>query len=210
MLGLILGLLPATAAAIGAGFSRSLAALVEIKKRVLPQGTDPQSLRDQNPEFLDTRNLQVMPLEAFGTMGDREAPFDPDTWRLKVSGALRNPLDLTYGQLLSLPAVEREVLLVCPGVFANHGRWKGVSGRALLRKVGPLPEATRVTFYGLTESGERKESFNIQELQQENVFPAYAVNGRKLPPKHGFPLRVVAEGHWGYTWVKYVYKIELT
>ena len=132
------------------------------------------------------------------------------TWRLKVSGALRNPLDLTYGQLLSLPAVEREVLLVCPGVFANHGRWKGVSGRALLRKVGPLPEATRVTFYGLTESGERKESFYIQELQQEKVFPAYAVNGRKLPPKYGFPLRVVAEGHWGYTWVKYVYKIELT
>ena len=36
------------------------------------------------------------------------------------------------------------------------------------------------------------------------VFLAYEVNGQRLPQKHGFPLRVVAEDHYGFQWVKYV------
>jgi DMSO/TMAO reductase YedYZ molybdopterin-dependent catalytic subunit len=39
------------------------------------------------------------------------------------------------------------------------------------------------------------------------VFLAYSVNDRVLPQKHGFPLRVVAEDHYGGSWVKYVYKV---
>jgi sulfoxide reductase catalytic subunit YedY len=39
------------------------------------------------------------------------------------------------------------------------------------------------------------------------VFLAYQVNGQALPKKHGFPLRVVAEGYYGGDWVKYVYKV---
>jgi len=40
------------------------------------------------------------------------------------------------------------------------------------------------------------------------VFLAFEVNGEKLPQKHGFPLRIVAEDYYGSDWVKYVYKIE--
>ena len=49
----------------------------------------------------------------------------------------------------------------------------------------------------------------IQDLpstfrQSDKVFPAYRINGEVIPVKHGFPLRVVAEGYYGYDWVKYV------
>jgi sulfoxide reductase catalytic subunit YedY len=39
------------------------------------------------------------------------------------------------------------------------------------------------------------------------VFLATHVNGTVLPRKHGFPLRVVAEGYYGSEWVKYVGKL---
>ncbi len=38
---------------------------------------------------------------------------------------------------------------------------------------------------------------------------AYGVNGRILPKKHGFPLRIVAEGYYGYNWVKYAYRVNV-
>ena len=47
----------------------------------------------------------------------------------------------------------------------------------------------------------------VDEASPNKVFVAYQVNGEALPVKHGFPLGVVAEGYYGYEWVKYVYRI---
>ncbi|MBW2515672.1 MAG: molybdopterin-dependent oxidoreductase, partial [Deltaproteobacteria bacterium] len=44
--------------------------------------------------------------------------------------------------------------------------------------------------------------------RSDKVFLAYEVNGEKLPVRHGFPLRIVAEDYYGDDWVKYVYRIE--
>jgi DMSO/TMAO reductase YedYZ molybdopterin-dependent catalytic subunit len=196
------------ATTIGIGLSSGSNLFAKIKKRIIPKNTDPHSLRNANPEFLDTRNLQVMPLEAFGTMGDKDAPFNSETWRLKVIGAIRTPLELTYDEILAMPPIERTVLLVCPGVFTNHGKWKGISFKGLMKKADPLMNASKVVVYGHSRFGDRKEYFTIEDVKIEKMFLAYEVNGRKLPRKHGFPLRVVAEGHWGSEWVKYVNKIE--
>ena len=195
-------------ATVGLGLAGISDLFAEIKKRILPKNIDPDILRHENPEFLDTRNLEVMPLEAFGTMGDKDAPFNPDTWRLMVSGAVHRSLELTYNEVLALPPIVREVLLVCPGVFANHGKWKGVSFLELMKKADPLANASKVVVYGYSRFGDRKETFNIQEAKTGQVFLAYGVNDQKLPRKHGFPLRVVAEGHWGSEWIKFVNRVE--
>ena len=180
----------------------------ELKKRVLTRDTDPQSLISLNPAHLDTRNLPVMPLEAFDTMGDKDAPYNPEKWRLEVAGAVQNPIQLSYDELLNLPSVERNVLLLCPGVFVNHGRWKGVSSQALLDRIKPEDTVSRVVFTGHSRFSVRMEQYEFEEFKSGKVFLAYGVNGQKLPRKHGFPLRVVAEGHWGMNWTKFVYKIE--
>jgi len=193
---------------LGLCFPTVASAFNGIKKRVLPKGTDPKSLIDQNPEFLDTRNLQVMPLKDFGTMGDTDALFDAHAWRLEVTGAVKTSFQFTYDEILTLPAVEREVLLVCIGVFANYGRWKGISMQELVKRAQPLPSASKVFFYGRSRVGDRTEVFTIDEVKANKVFLSYAVNGTILPRDYGFPLRIVAEGHWGSHWVKYVYKVE--
>jgi sulfoxide reductase catalytic subunit YedY len=49
----------------------------------------------------------------------------------------------------------------------------------------------------------------MAEIENDKLFLAYAVNGVPLPQKHGYPLRLVAEDHYGSRWAKYVEKIEI-
>ena len=183
-------------------------AWAEAKRIVLPKGTRLSSLIDRNPAELDTRNLEVLPLAEFETMGLTDHKTDLDQWRLEVSGAVRKPLKLTYSQLLELPTIERNVLLICPGFFTNHGRWKGIAVSDLLKMAEAQAGITHVSFRGPAGRYAKTERFPIEEIIAGKVFLAYQVNGKVLPQKHGYPLRVVAEDHYGDEWVKYVHKIE--
>ncbi len=142
-------------------------------------------------------------------MGTTDFQLNLDQWRLEVTGRVKNPLILTHSQMLALPSVEKRVLLICPGFFANYGQWKGIRMEDLLRKVEPEKGAAHVTFTSSETPYERDEKFPLREVLSGKVFLAYQVNGETLPQKHGFPLRVVAEGEYGSRWVKYVSKAKV-
>ena len=181
----------------------------KVQKMILPKDFPRKDLVDKNPADLDTHELDITPLKDFGTMGITDQETNLDVWRLKVEGLVERPFQLTYSQILALPAIERNVLLICPGFFANHGRWKGISMTALLEKAIVKDKATLVTFRGPEGKYEKTERFYLKDALSDKVFLAYEVNGKPLPKKHGFPLRVVAEGHYGFNWVKYVHKITI-
>ena len=183
-------------------------AFAAVQRRVLPKGTDLQSLTHEHPSAVDARNLDLMPIEAFNTMGLSDHPVSLDLWRLEVAGRVKTPLRLTYNELLALPAVEGNVLLICPGIFTINAHWKGVAVSELLKTAGAEEGVSYVTVHGPQGNYEKVENFTPAEVAAGKVFLAYAVNGQALPQKHGFPLRVVAEDRFGSDWVKYVYKIE--
>ena len=185
-------------------FSLVRTAYSQTRKTILPKDTDRNTLKRRNPRSLDTRNLDITPLTEFGTMGQTDYEADMASWRLDISGMVQAPLRLSYTELQALPSIEREVLLICPGFFANYGKWKGVSMKTLLEKVNPGADATQVAFSGPEGDAGKVEHFSLADVRANNVFLAYAVNGQPLPGKHGFPLRVVAEGYYGSDWVKYV------
>lgn len=181
----------------------------QAREIILPRGTPRETLIDKNPAHLDTRNLEVTPLEGFGNMGLSDHQVRLDEWRLQVTGHVKTSLNLSYSRLLELPTVERNVLLICPGFFANHGRWKGVSMKALLAKADLKEDATHVTFYGPEGIYEMLQTYPLHEVLSDKVFLAYEVNGTPLPQAHGYPLRIVAEGYYGFDWIKYVYKVNV-
>ena len=181
----------------------------KVQKMILPKDFPRKNLVDKNPADLDTHQLDITPLKDFETMGITDQDTDLDTWRLKVEGLVERPFRLTYSQILTLPAIERNVLLICPGFFANHGRWKGISMTTLLEKAKVKDGATLATFRGPEGNYEKTERFYLKDALSNKVFLAYEVNGKPLPKKHGFPLRVVAEDHYGFNWVKYVHKITI-
>ncbi len=182
----------------------------KIQKTILPKNFPRKDLIDKNPANLDTRNLNITPLDDFKTMGITDHKTDLNTWRLSIEGRVERPLYLTYSQVLALPAFERNVLLICPGFFANNGRWKGISLAPLFQKAGIKHGATLAAFSGPEGLYEKTESFNLKDVLSNEIFLAYGVNGKPLPIKHGFPLRVVAQGHYGFNWVKYVHKVRVS
>jgi sulfoxide reductase catalytic subunit YedY len=178
------------------------------QRRLLPKETDLQSLKNDHPAALDTRQLPIMPVESFRTMGATDHPVALDRWRLEVTGRVQDPQQLTYAEIRTLPAVEENLLLICPGIFTIHATWKGVAVREILRRSGLQSGVTHVTLHGPPGPYEKVEEFKLAEIDSGRVFLAYGVNGQVLPQKHGFPLRAVAADRLGSDWVKFVYKIE--
>ena len=204
-----IGFLASMGLLLGPLFSTVRWIYARAQKTILPKGTKMESLTRKNPASLDTRHLETTPLKDFETMGLSDHEVNLDEWRFEVTGRVKNPLKLTYSEILTVPAVEKAILLICPGFFANHGQWKGISMKALLERARPDNDVTHATFSGPSGSYEKVEVFPIEDILANKVFLAYGVNGKTLPQKHGFPLRVVAEGYYGSEWVKYVYKMTL-
>ena len=119
-------------------------AVAETKRKILPKGTRRESLIELNPNAIDPRNLEITPLNDFGTMGLTDQEVNLEKWRLKITGEVKNPISLTYEEIKALPVIERNVLQICPGVFANYGQWKGVSIRELLTISDPAKPARAV------------------------------------------------------------------
>jgi len=182
-------------------------AWAKTKKVILPKGTKRESLVNRNPADLDASNLEVTPLKDFGTMGLTDQEVDLDTWRLEIGGHVGKSLRLDYSQLIGLPSIERTVLMICPGFFANHGIWKGISIYELLQRAEVKDGVTHVTVGGPKGAYEKVVRYPIKDVVANKVFLAYKINGKDLPQKHGFPVRVVAEDYYGYDWVKYVDRI---
>ena len=180
-----------------------------LKDTVRANSDEFASMLYRNPADLDIRNLNITPLDDFKTMGITNHKTDLNIWRLGIEGWVERPFYLTYSQILALPAFERNVLLICPGFFANNGRWKGISLIPLLEKAKIKEGTTMVSFSGPEGIYERTQSFHLKDVLSNKVFLAYGVNGKPLPMKHGFPLRVVAQGHYGFNWIKYVHKVSV-
>jgi len=183
-------------------------AYAKTKRILVPKGTDLSALRSDNPATLDARNLEILPLKDFETMGLTDHEVDLKSWRLLIEGEVTTPTRLTYSRISELPAIERNVLMICPGIFVNHGRWKGISLMTALNLAQMKADTTHISVYGPQGPYEKVERFPISDIRSDKVFLAYQVNGEELPQKHGFPLRIVAEDYYGDEWVKYVYKIE--
>jgi len=173
-------------------------------KKLLPKGFSKGKLKDMNPAEIDTRNLEIDSLGKFGTMGPTDVKIDLETYRLKVTGKVERPLSLSYDQILKYPSLTETVLLICPGFFANNGRWAGVDLKSLIQEAQIKKEAQSIDIVG---TGEKRVRIPLKALDQKKIFLAYRVNDQALPQKHGFPLRLVYEDAYGSDWVKYVDEI---
>jgi sulfoxide reductase catalytic subunit YedY len=173
-------------------------------KQLLPKRFSREELKNMNPAEVDSRDLEIDPLDTFGTMGPTDVTVDIKTYRLNITGKVKQPLALTYDEVLKLPPMTATVLLICPGFFTNNGQWTGVSFRALLKNAMIHQEAKYADIKGAHGKLVR---IPLKDIDRKKVFLAYQVNGEPLPQKHGFPVRLVYEDAYGYDWVKYVDEI---
>lgn len=131
--------------------------------------------------------------------------IDLDTYRLKVTGRVEQPLELTYDQIRCLPKVEASPDLECPGFFIDRGvTWAGVPIADVLDLAGVQSGARELEF---VSADGYKTSLELEKALDRANFLAYEWEGESLPRLHGFPLRVVLPGLHGSRWAKWVVEI---
>ena len=139
---------------------------------------------------------------------------DPVSWTLKIHGRVRNPITLTFDQLMARPMVERYVTLACVsnevgGDLIGNARWLGVPVKELLDEAQPLPGADQVV--GRSADGWTCGTPTDVLRDGRDALLAVGMNGEPLPVQHGFPARIVVPGLYGYVSAcKWVVELELT
>lgn len=195
----------------------------------MPEGFTAPPVRPGAIHYLDTRTIESFytPNDDFYLIQHYNQPVLPeDTYLLRITGLLENPLELSLDDLKALPKVELDAGFECGGNSNNlfHGlvgnaRWGGVSLRSLLDRARVQPEAIEVVFYG-ADTGEESirdrrveqafaRSLHIDDARHSDVMLAYEMNGESLPHFHGAPLRLIVPGWYGVANVKWLNQIHV-
>jgi DMSO/TMAO reductase YedYZ molybdopterin-dependent catalytic subunit len=137
-----------------------------------------------------------------------------DTWTLKIHGRVKNPITLTYAQLTQRATIERYVTLACVsnevgGDLISTARFLGVPLKPLLEEAGPLDGADQVVSRSV--DGFTAGTPTAALLDGRDAMLAIGMNGEPLPIDHGFPVRMVVPGLYGYvSATKWLAEIELS
>jgi DMSO/TMAO reductase YedYZ molybdopterin-dependent catalytic subunit len=134
--------------------------------------------------------------------------FDERSYRLEITGLVRNPVQLTYAQLRALPQAHQVSNFHCvTGWSVDNVRWGGVRFRDLLALAEPLPSAKAIRFVSLEQP--YNDSLSLDQARLPNVMLAVDMDGQPLSRPHGSPARVVIPEMYGYKGVKWLTKMEL-
>jgi len=122
-------------------------------------------------------------------------------WGLKIHGMVDKEININYGQLIARPQIERNITLTCVsnpvgGDYAGNATWIGARIDDLLKEAGPQSGADCV----LCRSS---DGFTLTApldalTDGRDALLAVAMNGEVLPVEHGFPVRMVVPGLYGY------------
>ena len=134
--------------------------------------------------------------------------IDIENYRLKVDGLVENPLEYTLEKATdNRQGYQKVVTLNCVEGWSVRILWEGVLIEDLIEEAEASPEANTVIFHaydGYTTS------LPLAYVTGQDIMLAYKMNGVVLPPERGAPFQLVAESKWGYKWIKWVTRIELS
>jgi DMSO/TMAO reductase YedYZ molybdopterin-dependent catalytic subunit len=128
-------------------------------------------------------------------------------YRLEVTGMVQNPRNYTYQDVIGHPNYEKVVKLYCVDGWDVTILWKGILVYDLINETQPLPGSNVVIFHAYDNYS---TSLPLEYLKGNQILLAYKMNNVTLPPERGYPFQLVAESKWGYKWIKWVTKIEIS
>ena len=145
--------------------------------------------------------------------------IDVNSWKLSVKGAVNNPVEFSYKDLLGMSTRESDITLSCVsntvgGGLVSNGRWTGVLLSDVLAEAGVSRDnITRASrqLVGRSVDGWTSGFRTEIALDGREALVAFGLNGSELPVKHGYPVRLVVPGLYGYvSATKWITELELT
>lgn len=158
----------------------------------------------------------MTPVEDFYRIDTSLAPpaIEPGAWRLRVHGLVDRELDLGFDDLVARERTESWVTLNCVsnpvgGTLVGNAWWSGVRLADLLEEAGVQDGADALL--QTSEDGWTCGTPLSVVTDGREAMLAVAMNGRPLPIEHGFPVRTIVPGLYGYvSATKWVVDIEVT
>jgi DMSO/TMAO reductase YedYZ molybdopterin-dependent catalytic subunit len=198
----------------------------------IPEGFNPAPAT--GGRSLDTRTFQkssfITPTEDFFAV-QHYGPIqvDPATYKLRVTGLVNKPMELTLAELKRRPRVEQIVGFECSGnnparlnTLAGNARWAGTSLNALLKEAGLKSTAREVVFFAadkgteeITHGGSPSQKYEqhfgrslvVEDATKPEILLAWEMNGAPIPDSHGAPIRLINPGWYGVANVKWLNQI---
>ena len=174
----------------------------------------------------------ITPVNLFFVRNHMSEPltFNADTYRLKVTGSVAQPLELKLSELAQMEAATVTNTLECsgngrafyephvPGVQWQRGavgnaRWSGPRLKDVLERAGVMKSATFVTFIGLDQPPLQVPQFirgiPIEKAMDPDTLLAMHMNGALLTKHHGYPVRALTPGWLGAASCKWLSEIRV-
>ncbi|HVX59306.1 MAG TPA: sulfite oxidase [Pirellulales bacterium] len=159
-----------------------------------------------------------------------------DQWTLQVEGHVEHPFAISYDELRKEKAKTLVSLLECSGNSrvlldppqvsirweqggVSNAEWTGVPLSTILERAGVRQGAVEVILEGHDQGSfappqpktpgkiHYARSLPIDAARRPEVLLAHQMNGKDLPPEHGFPVRAVVAGWYGMASVKWLRRI---
>ena len=133
---------------------------------------------------------------------------DKESYQLIVNGLVEKPASYSYAEVTNNHKNYKKVVtLDCVEGWSVTILWEGILLRDLIETSNPLASSKVVIFHaydGYTTS------FPVEYIMDNDILLAYKMNDVVLPQERGFPFQLVAESKWGYKWIKWITRIELS
>jgi len=122
-------------------------------------------------------------------------------YRLQLHGMVKNPVTFTYDDIIAMAMIEHDVTLTCVsdpvgGTYIGNASWQGALLKPILERAGVSPDADQLfmtSVDGMTIGGDL-----LAAMDGRAAMLAVGMNGEPLPFEHGFPVRAVIPGIYGY------------
>lgn len=138
-----------------------------------------------------------------------------DDWTLTIDGDVEREVTITFDELLEMPMIERDITLTCVsnsvgGPYVGSARWLGVRLTDVLEKAGiektKADQILSTDFDGMTISTPLDLATDGRD-----AMIVVGMNGEQLPREHGFPVRMIIPGLYGFiSATKWLTRLTLT
>lgn len=140
---------------------------------------------------------------------------DPASWRLVIDGMVDKRVELSFDELVEMGLDEYAITLTCVsnvvgGDLVGNAMWLGVPIRDVLRLAGPQTDADMVLSRSVDGYTASTPLSALTDAGRDAIL-AVGMNGQPLPLEHGFPVRMVVPGLYGYvSATKWVTELKVT
>lgn len=166
-----------------------------------------ESVAEKRPDGLDRLPAGQYLTKKWPVLSYERTPQQlPPDWKLKITGLVENPLELTWEEFLALPHTTMTSDFHCVTTWSRYNNaWEGIHIREILQGVKPLPSAKFVLAHSWTGY---TTNLPLENLADDDVMIVFKHDDKDLEPDHGGPVRLIVPKLYAYKSAKWLDGLE--